>query len=42
MGLGRERKANRRLSMGLDPQCPLEYIDSVYIGTTLTDGRFIG
>ena len=24
------------------PKCPLEYIDPVYIGTTLTDGRFIG
>ena len=33
---------NGRLSTGLDPQCRLEYIDSVYIGTTLTDGRFIG
>jgi hypothetical protein len=33
---------NGRPSTGLDPQCPLEYSDSVYLGTTLTDGRFIG
>jgi hypothetical protein len=39
---GRKGVGNGRLSTGLDPQCPLEYIDSVYIGTTLTDGRFIG
>jgi hypothetical protein len=39
---GRKGVGNGRLSTGLDPQCPQEYIDSVYIGTTLTDGRFIG
>jgi hypothetical protein len=39
---GRKGVGNGRLSTGLDPQCPQEYIDSVYIGTNLTDGRFIG
>ena len=42
MKKGRKGVGNGRLSTGLDPQCPQEYIDSVYIGTTLTDGRFIG